>query len=206
MVYFLFSILYISLILLVIYFNKKINLQNYRTVSIIREQHKYNTKTLKLTEEVEGNLAEFVNTYKVYSEKLDTMIKTYDKYSVEWEDNTDSIKKLLSKFEEKHDAVETKFNDKEKELKETFESFKKMYDEMHFYLANSTRKLENRPEEVRRELIQELKEVKKYVFNLSTQHSDHVIKTEKEYLIVFNELSKLADKVVLKKDPTRRSY
>lgn len=206
MIYFLLTLFYISLIISIIYFNKIVRKQNSYIKSLIKEKTNSIAKIIKVVEESEANLKKFEDTYKGYSDKLNIITKDYKAYKTDWNNNSAALKNLLGQFELKHDNVETKFNNKELELKKTFESFKKMYDEMHFYLANSTRKLENRPEEVRRELIQELKEVKKYVFNLSTQHSDHVIKTEKEYLTAFNELSKLADKVVLKKDPSRRSY
>ena len=206
MIYFLLTLFYISFIISIIYFNNIVRKQNSYIKSLIKEKTNSIAKIIKVVEESEVNLKKFEDTYKGYSDKLNIITKDYKAYKTDWNNNSAALKNLLGQFELKHDNVETKFNNKELELKKTFESFKKMYDEMHFYLANSTRKLENRPEEVRRELIQELKEVKKYVFNLSTQHSDHVIKTEKEYLTAFNELSKLADKVVLKKDPSRRSY
>lgn len=206
MVYFLLTLFYISFIISIIYFNNTLRKQNSYIKSLIKEKTNSIAKIIKVVEESEANLKKFEDTYKDYSDKLNIITKDYKAYKTDWNTNSAALKNLLGQFELKHDNVETKFNNKELELKKTFESFKKMYDEMHFYLANSTRKLENRPEEVRRELIQELKEVKKYVFNLSAQHSDHVIKTEKEYLTAFNELSKLADKVVLKKDPSRRSY
>ena len=206
MIYFLLTLFYISFIISIIYFNNILRKQNSYIKTLIKEKTNNIAKIIKVVEESEANLKKFEDTYKGYSDKLNIITKDYKAYKTDWNNNSAALKNLLGQFELKHDNVETKFNNKELELKKTFESFKKMYDEMHFYLANSTRKLENRPEEVRRELIQELKEVKKYVFNLSTQHSDHVIKTEKEYLTAFNELSKLADKVVLKKDPSRRSY
>lgn len=206
MVYFLLTLFYISFIISIIYFNNTLRKQNSYIKSLIKEKTNSIAKIIKVVEESEANLKKFEDTYKDYSVKLNIITKDYKAYKTDWNNNSAALKNLLGQFELKHDNVETKFNNKELELKKTFESFKKMYDEMHFYLANSTRKLENRPEEVRRELIKELKEVKKYVFNLSTQHSDHVIKTEKEYLTAFNELSKLADKVVLKKDPSRRRY
>lgn len=206
MIYFLLALFYISFIISIIYFNNILRKQNSYIKSLIKEKTNSIAKIIKVVEESEANLKKFEDTYKGYSDKLNIITKDYKAYKTDWNNNSAALKNLLGQFELKHNNVETKFNNKELELKKTFESFKKMYDEMHFYLANSTRKLENRPEEVRRELIQELKEVKKYVFNLSTQHSDHVIKTEKEYLTAFNELSKLADKVVLKKDPSRRSY
>jgi hypothetical protein len=206
MVYFLLTLFYISFIISIIYFNNTLRKQNSYITSLIKEKTNSIAKIIKVVEESEANLKKFEDTYKDYSDKLNIITKDYKAYKTDWNNNSAALKNLLGQFELKHDNVETKFNNKELELKKTFESFKKMYDEMHFYLANSTRKLESRPEEVRRELIKELKEVKKYVFNLSTQHSDHVIKTEKEYLTAFNELSKLADKVVLKKDPSRRSY
>ena len=206
MVYFLLTLFYISFIISIIYFNNTLRKQNSYIKSLIKEKTNSIAKIIKVVEESEANLKKFEDTYKDYSDKLNIITKDYKAYKTDWNTNSAALKNLLGQFELKHNNVETKFNNKELELKKTFESFKKMYDEMHFYLANSTRKLENRPEEVRRELIQELKEIKKYVFNLSAQHSDHVIKTEKEYLTAFNELSKLADKVVLKKDPSRRSY
>src|SRR6056300_1518331 len=111
MIYFLFSILYTSLVLLVVYFNKKIKLQDLRIVHLIKEKQDYTRKTLKLVKETEAKLIEFNKAYQEYSEKLNVIDKTYKKYRVECNSNTKTIKDLLSSFETKHDAVETKFKD-----------------------------------------------------------------------------------------------
>ncbi len=206
MVYFLITIFYISFITSVVYFNKKIKNQNNYIKLLIKQKSNSTANINKVIEETEAELEKFKYSYTQYSDKLKNITEAYQKYEKDWNNNSAAIKNLLGQFEIKHENVEIKFKNKEQEIKETFESFKKMYEEMHFYLANSTRKLESRPEEVRRELIKELKEVKNYVFNLSSQHSNLVIKTEKEYTTVFNELSKLADKAVLKSDPSRRRY
>jgi len=205
MIYFLFSILYTSLVLLVVYFNKKIKLQDLRIVHLIKEKHDYTTKTLKLVKETEAKLIEFNKAYQEYSEKLNIIDKTYKKYRVEWNSNTKTIKDLLSSFETKHDAVETKFKDKEQELKETFESFKKMYEEMHFYLASSTRKLESRPEEIRRELLKSIENKQKQLDFTIKKLNNFQNSVEKETNFLFRRISKLED-TTLRKDNSDFRY
>ena len=205
MVYFLFSILYISLVILVIYFYKRTKLQDDRIISLIKVKENITIDLKKLIAEVEVKSKEIQHINKEYSFKLDKAIKTYDKYKIEWNNNKTEVKSLLNTFKTKHENVETKFENKEQELQETFESFKKMYNEMHFYLADSTRKLENRPEEVRRELLKTLENKQKQIDSIGNQISNfqRIIRKETDFL--FKRISKLED-TTIKKDNSDFRY
>ena len=205
MVYFLFSILYISLITSVTYFYKRTKLQDDRIISLIKVKENVILDLKKLITEVEVKLKELEDTNKEYSYKLDKAIKTYDKYKIEWNNNKNEIKTLLHLFKTKHDNVEAKFKKKEQELQETFVSFKKMYEEMHFYLANSTRKLENRPEEVRRELLKTLENKQKQINSIGNQLSNFQSSIKKETNFLFRLISKLED-TTIKKDNSDFRY
>lgn len=205
MVYFLFSILYISLIISVTYFYKRTKLQDDRIISLIKVKENVTLDLKKLITEVEVKLKELEDTNKEYSYKLNKAIKTYDKYKIEWNNSKTEIKTLLHLFKTKHDNVEAKFKKKEQELQETFVSFKKMYEEMHFYLANSTRKLENRPEEVRRELLKTLENKQKQINSIGNQLSNFQSSIKKETNFLFRLISKLED-TTIKKDNSDFRY
>ena len=205
MVYFLFSILYISLILSVIYFNKRVKLQDTYITSLIKVKENTTIDLKKLIAEVEVELKEIQNKNKEYSYKLNKAIKTYEKYKIEWNNSKTEVKTLLNLFKTKHDNVEAKFEKKEQELQETFKSFKKMYEEMHFYLANSTRKLENRPEEVRRELLKTLEKKQKQINSIGNELSNFQNYIKKETTFLFKLISKLED-TTIKKDNSDFRY
>jgi len=205
MLYFLFSILYISLILSILYFNRKIKIQNNRTTSFMKVKENIILDLKKLIEKVEVELKEVENTHKEYSDRLDNVIKIYNKYNIEWGDSTTELKTLLDLFKTKHENVEAKFEKKEQELQQTFESFRKMYDEMHFYLANSTRNLENRPEEIRRELIKALENKQKQIDSIGNEISTFQNTARKETDFLFKRISKLEDTTV-KKDTSDFRY
>jgi uncharacterized coiled-coil DUF342 family protein len=92
------------------------------------------------------------------------------------------------------------------EVHETFEKYNESYNEMHSYLLKSTQDLEQRPEEVRREIKKSLTEHKQQLDLLNNRTIDLTKQVEKENGFIFERIKHIEGTMVVKKEGFYRKY
>jgi succinylglutamate desuccinylase len=95
-------------------------------------------------------------------------------------------------------------NSMQVELKKEFNEYKKLYDKISNYVVVNTQKLEQRPEQVRRELKDNLQQHKEHLEYLTKEVIGLRDKINEENSTLFKYLSKLEDKMVVKHNPSRQ--
>ena len=87
---------------------------------------------------------------------------------------------------------------------ETLEEYKKIYTETRRYVINATVKLEQRPEQVRKELLDKLKEKDKEIKFITERLNNLKQSVERENNFLFQSVQKLEDTTVRKNNPSIR--
>ena len=87
---------------------------------------------------------------------------------------------------------------------ETLEEYKRIYTETRRYVINATVKLEQRPEQVRKELLSKLKEKDKEIKLITDRLNNFQNSVEKETNFLFRRISKLEDTTVRRNNPSIR--
>lgn len=87
---------------------------------------------------------------------------------------------------------------------ETLEEYKKIYTETRRYVINATVKLEQRPEQVRKELLDKLKEKDKEIKFITERLNNLKQSVERENNFLFQSVRKLEDTTVRKNNPSIR--
>jgi len=93
-----------------------------------------------------------------------------------------------------------------KEIHKTFEKYNESYNEMHSYILKSTQDLEQRPEEIRRELNKVLVDHRKQLDLLTNRTSALKGQLEKENGFIFERIKRMENTMVLKKEGFYRKY
>ena len=87
---------------------------------------------------------------------------------------------------------------------ETLEEYKKLYTETRRYVINATVKLEQRPEQVRKELLHKFKEKDKEIKLITERLNNLKLSIERENKFLFQSVRKLEDSTVRKNNPSIR--
>lgn len=103
-------------------------------------------------------------------------------------------------------VVKAEMEEQLEEVHETFKKYNESYNEMHSYLLKSTQNLEQRPEEVRREIRKTLTEHKQQLDLLNNRTTDLTKQVEKENGFVFDRIKHIESTMVVKKEGFYRKY
>ncbi len=103
-------------------------------------------------------------------------------------------------------VVKAEMEEQLKEVHKTFEKYNKSYKEMHSYLLKSTQDLEQRPEEVRREIRKTLTEHKQQLDLLTNRTTDLTKQVDKENGFMFERIKHIEGTMVVKKEGFYRKY
>lgn len=87
---------------------------------------------------------------------------------------------------------------------ETLEEYKRIYTETRRYVINATVKLEQRPEQVRKELLSKLKEKDKEIKLITDRLNNLKQSVDRENKFLFQSVRKLEDTTVRRNNPSIR--
>lgn len=87
---------------------------------------------------------------------------------------------------------------------ETLEEYKRIYTETRRYVINATVKLEQRPEQVRKELLSKLKEKDKEIKLITDRLNSLKQSVDRENKFLFQSVRKLEDTTVRRNNPSIR--
>jgi len=204
-------IYFLSLLGILIYGYRKINQFN-KTINKIKE-NQFNTEIelVKQFNKAEKRVLDlrtaFEKSYIEITQLLEESNYWRDKVNSTLEQTKiklDLLHKVNKEFASTLSSEKEHTNSMQVELKKEFSEYKKAYDKISNYVVVNTQKLEQRPEQVRRELKSNLEQHKEHLNYLTEELTGLKNKMNEENSTLFKYLSKLEDKMVIKHNPSRR--
>lgn len=205
------TVYFLSLLGILIYGYRKINQLN-KTINRIKENqfgiklqldkqyHIVEKKVLDLTTTFEDRYNEVTQLLEESNYWRDKVNSTLKQTQI----TLDLLHKVNEEFTSTLSSEKEYTNSMQVELKKEFNEYKKLYDKISNYVVVNTQKLEQRPEQVRRELKDNLQQHKEHLEYLTKEVIGLRDKINEENSTLFKYLSKLEDKMVIKHNPSRQ--
>ena len=202
---------FLILVGIILYGYSKINQFN-KSLNKIKGNH-FNTE-VELTKQFNQAEKRILNLRTTFEESYIEITQLLEE-SNSWRDKVNStleqtqialdlLHKINEEFTSTLSSEKEYTNSMQVELKKEFNEYKKLYDKISNYVVVNTQKLEQRPEQVRRELKDNLQQHKEHLNYLTEELTGLKNKMNEENSTLFKYLSKLEDKMVIKHNPSRR--
>ena len=204
-------IYFLSLLGILIYGYRKINQFNkiinkikenqFNTeIELVKQFNKAEKRVLDLRTAFEKSYIEITQLLEESNYWRDKVNSTLEQTKIK----LDLLHKVNKEFASTLSSEKEHTNSMQVELKKEFSEYKKAYDKISNYVVVNTQKLEQRPEQVRRELKSNLEQHKEHLNYLTEELTGLKNKMNEENSTLFKYLSKLEDKMVIKHNPSRR--